>query len=305
MRIPTPEEATPNQPPVEASSVPLNDANLAEVQVFVDTHAHLDEAAFDVDRLEVLRRAVAAGVTRIVNIGFRPSRWATTIELAKRYPGISVVLGLHPQQAGEFDDTTCDRLADSIQTSNALAVGEIGLDYARDYASPEQQRRAFAAQLNLAIGLGLPVVIHQRDAADDCRDLLRSIPPDHLVVLHCFDGAPSLARLGLDRGYYFGVGGLLTKPASEHLRSVAATLPIERLVLETDAPYLTPTGVKARRNEPANVPRIADRIASILRLTPEEIARVTTRNAERVFALSTVSLDPEQAGPANGSSEVA
>ena len=292
MTIHASDESAHDPPLLPSVTTAVAPADLAADQVYVDTHAHLDEAAFAGDLADVVRRAAAAGVTRIVNIGFRPLRWTTTIELAKRFSGISVVLGLHPQHAGEFDDQTCDHLAALIQASEARAVGEIGLDYARDFATPEQQRRAFAAQLELAVDLRLPIVIHQRDAAEDCRDMLRAVRPDHPVVLHCFDGSPALARLGLERGYYFGIGGLLTKAASDHLRSVATTLPIERLVLETDAPYLTPAAVKARRNEPANIPRIADQLAAIHRVTREDIARVTTHNAERVFALSTDSLNP-------------
>jgi TatD DNase family protein len=274
-----------------------------EVPAFVDTHAHLDDAVFDLDRPEVIRRSAAAGVSRIVNIGYRPSRWSTTIDLANRCPGISVVIGLHPQQAEEFDDTTCDQIADLIQANNVRAIGEIGLDYARDFAPPERQQKAFAAQLELAVTLKRPVVIHQRAAAGDCGDMLRSIAPDHPVILHCFDGSPSLARLGLDRGYYFGIGGLLTRPAGDNLRAVFASLLLDRLVLETDAPYMTPAGANARRNEPANIPLIADRIAEIHGISSEEIARLTTRNAERAFSLSPVVLDADRSATASGSHE--
>ena len=273
--------------------------------MFVDTHAHLDEAAFAADLPEVLARSATAGVTRIVNIGFRPDRWTTTIDLAQRHPGISITLGLHPQHAAEFDERTCDRLAHLAAFANARALGEIGLDYARDFATPQQQRPVFAAQLELAASLGLPVVIHQRGAAEDCGDMLRATAPDRPVVLHCFDGDRRLARLGLDRGYYFGIGGLLTKAASDDLRTVVADLPLGQLVLETDAPYLTPAGVKARRNEPATIPRIASRLADLLGRDPEEVARVTTRNAERVFALPPDSLPPPTPVGASGPTEEA
>ena len=252
---------------------------------YVDTHAHLDEPAFSADLEEVVDRAHVAGVDRIVNIGYRPDRWSTTVALKDRYPEISIVLGLHPQQATEFTDRTCAELESAIRRAGARAVGEIGLDYARDYATPDQQRRAFAAQLELATGLGLPVVIHQRAAEQDCRDMLRAASPALPVLLHCFEGSRLLAQLALDRGYYFGIGGLLTRAAADELRVVVAELPLERLVLETDAPYLTPAGLKNRRNEPANIPRIAAALADLLGRSVDEVAQETTANAERVFAL--------------------
>jgi TatD DNase family protein len=275
---------------LEAATVPGEDAvegaPVARPSVrYVDTHAHLDEPAFAGDLEDVVARAHASGVDRAVNIGYRPERWTTTADLAARFPPISVVLGLHPQQATEFTDRTCAELEVAIRRAGARAVGEIGLDYARDFATPDQQRRAFAAQLELAQGLGLPVVLHQRAAEQDCWDMLRAAPPALPVLLHCFDGSRLLARLALDRGYHFGIGGLLTRSAAADLRAVVAELPLERLVLETDAPYLTPAGLKNRRNEPANIPRIAAALADLLERTVDDVAQQTTANAERVFAL--------------------
>jgi TatD DNase family protein len=252
---------------------------------FVDTHAHLDEPAFAVDQDVVIDQAFQAGVTRIVNIGFRPDRWQTTIELVARRSGIAAALGLHPQSADEFDDRTLDDLEAAIEGVEARAVGEIGLDYYRDDspATAERQRRAFAAQIELAVGLKLPIVIHQRAAAQDCLETLRSASSDLPVLLHCFEGDPGLLRLALERGYHLGIGGLLTRPAGEQLRQAIRDAPLDLLLLETDAPYLTPMGVKNRRNTPANIPLVAARLGELLGLPLAEIAARTSAGAERFF----------------------
>lgn len=252
---------------------------------YVDTHAHLDEPVFDPDRDEVITAARAAGITRVVNVGYRPARWGTSSDLARRYPDISHMLGLHPHHADEFTDRTCRDLAARLGTTNAIAVGEVGLDYFRDGPNPETQRRAFATQLELAMSLTLPVVIHQRAAEVDLMTVLAAFPDLPRVVLHSFDGTARLAAFGAERGYYFGVGGLVTRAANEPLREIVAGLPLDRLLLETDAPYLVPAGVKDRRNVPANIPRIAARLAALHACPLDEIATRTTTNAALAFSL--------------------
>jgi TatD DNase family protein len=252
---------------------------------FVDTHAHLDEPAFAADQDAVIDRAIQAGVTRIVNVGYRPERWRSTAELVARRTGVVATLGLHPQSAAEFHHGTLDELAAAIEHVGARAVGEIGLDYYRDNSAEtaERQRRAFAAQIELAVGLKLPVVIHQRAAERDCWDMLRAAPPDLPVLLHCFEGDPALLRLALDRGYSLGIGGVLTRPAGEGLRRAIGSVPLDLLLLETDAPYLTPAGLKDRRNTPANIPLIAARLGKLRGLPLPEIAARTSAGAERFF----------------------
>ncbi|CAA9546628.1 MAG: Uncharacterized metal-dependent hydrolase YcfH [uncultured Thermomicrobiales bacterium] len=260
----------------------------------VDTHAHLDDESFDGDRSAVLARAAEVGVTRVVNIGYRPVRWETSAALAAGHPGVSVALGLHPQHADEFDADLIPRLEARITVVGAVAVGEIGLDYFRDGPSPQVQRRAMEAQLDLAIRLRLPVVIHQRAAEEDCAAILGDAPVGLLAVLHSFDGTDLLAGLAEERGWILGVGGLMTRASNEPLRAIIARYPLERLVLETDSPYLVPSGTRDRRNVPANVPRIAARLAGLRGLPVDAVARVTTATAEQTFNLPserTASLD--------------
>jgi len=250
---------------------------------FVDTHAHLDEEVFAGDRDAVIAAAQAAGVGRILNIGYRPARWGTTVALAAAHPEIALTLGLHPHHADELTPALLDALAADLTRTGASAVGEIGLDLYREGPSLAQQRRAFVAQLDLARRLGLPVVIHQRTAEAELMEALAAHGEGLTVVLHSFDGTRALADVGLARGYYFGVGGLMTRRASVPLREIIAHLPLDRLLLETDSPYLVPAGVKDRRNVPANIPLIAARLADLRQLPVAEIARRTTENAYAAF----------------------
>ncbi len=253
---------------------------------FVDTHAHLDDPAFDPDRELVINHAVQAGVAMVVNIGYRPSRWITTSALAATSARVTAVLGLHPQHADEFTPGTCDELERSITMAGACAVGEIGLDYFRNGPQPAVQRHAFEQQLLLAERLSLPVVIHQRAAEADCLAILRGAPPSLRIVLHSFEGSETLAEWALDHRHFFGVGGLMTRPGSKQLRAILAGLPLERLILETDSPYLMPARTKERRNVPANIPVIARHLADLRGTDVGTIASATTLSAVAALGLA-------------------
>lgn len=252
-------------------------------QRLIDTHTHLDDPAFAQDRDAVLRASVAAGVTAWVNVGYSPERWETTIALAQATPGMAHMLGLHPQEAAAWNAATVRRLEELVTRGGARAIGEIGLDYAPRAGDHSRQRAVFADQLALAHQLRLPVVIHMRDAERDLADMLGSFDPTHPVLLHCFDGTRELWSLARDRGYLLGVGGLATRAASEPLRALIRETPLDQLVLETDSPYLVPARQKERRNQPAAVALIARFIGELTDNAPAEIARATTRNAERFF----------------------
>ncbi|MDP9365680.1 MAG: TatD family hydrolase [Chloroflexota bacterium] len=260
--------------------------NDARAGLFVDTHAHLDDPVFDEDRDGVLLRAEQAGVRRIVNVGYNPERWASTIQLATSYPAVAVVLGLHPQEARLFETRLLDDLTAAVVRSGACALGEIGFDFYRDGPDRAAQRTAFRAQLELAAELSLPVVIHQRAAEEDLIDALRSAPDLPGVLLHSFDGSARLARFAAERGYAVGIGGLATRPSASALRDVLASLPLASLVLETDSPYLVPTGARHGRNEPANVALVAERLAPLWGVSAEELAAATSERAKLFFGLN-------------------
>jgi TatD DNase family protein len=260
---------------------------------FVDTHAHLDDGRFDGDLDAVIDAAAEVGVRHVVNIGYRPLRWRTSIALARRRPNVSFTLGLHPHHADEFGPALMAELAAQIEAHRPVALGEIGLDYFRDFADRDAQRRSFAAQMELAAKVCLPVVIHMRgEVEEDLRAELDRTPADLVCVLHSFDGSEAFAVYALERGFVFGAGGLVTRQSNTRLREIMRSLPADRLLLETDAPYLTPAGVKDRRNSPVNIPVIAAALASLRGTTIEEIAKTTTENAKRVFQLGIAAQTP-------------
>ncbi len=254
----------------------------------IDTHAHLDDAAFDPDRPEVLQRAADMGIRRIVNVGYNPDRWATTRALTETHPGIRGMYGLHPQEAARFSAQTLEALEATLRSSRPVAVGEIGLDYFRGRSDETLQRQSFVAQIDLARRLALPIVIHQRAAESELVEILTrsaSLPP---VLLHSFDGSQVLADLAISRGWLLGVGGLATKPGRDDLRQVLATVPLANIVLETDAPYLVPAGIRNRRNEPANLATAIHQLADIWGVGAESMAAATTNTAEQFFAIGPV-----------------
>lgn len=256
--------------------------------IVIDTHAHLDDPAFDHDRDDVFAQAAAAGVRTVINVGFRPERWPTTIALTDAYPLARHMLGLHPQHAGEWSPTIGDQLVELLKTTSPVALGEIGFDYFRDGPTASEQHAAFEDQVAIAAELGLPIVIHQRAAEEDLINALTRVSDASQVLLHSFDGTNRLAKMVNDRGFYVGVGGLATRAGSVELRQALGSIPLERVVLETDSPYLVPAGVKNRRNTPANIPLIVERMAPVWDVDQETLAAVTTANAERFFDLAPV-----------------
>lgn len=249
----------------------------------IDTHCHLDDQAFDPDRGDVLAASRRAGVVGWVNVGFHPHRWSTTLQLSRSTSGMWHALGLHPQHAAEWSAETRRALRSLLQTSGAVAVGEIGLDYARGTLDRGAQRYAFAQQLEFGLELGLSVIIHQRAAEDDLIEHLLDVPSSHPVLLHSFDGDERLTALAKERGYMVGVGGLATRPRYKALRHRLKSLSLDQIVVESDAPYLVPHGVAGKRNTPANVAYVARFLACLQGVSTEDVATVTTGNAGRFF----------------------
>lgn len=245
----------------------------------VDTHVHLLDPRFDADRGEVIAAARSAGVERMVEIGYRPDAWDATLALVSETTGLSCALGIHPSEAATATEADLDRLAELATSPGVVAIGEIGLDAHWTTETLAVQEVWFRRQLALATSLGFPVIIHQRAAAEGVHRVLSEQDPSLLVVLHSFDGDAALAKLGVDRGYLVGVGGLMTRVASDGLREALRSIPVDQLILETDAPYLIPTGVKARRNSPSLLPAIAARLADVLGRDVDEVAARTSLTA--------------------------
>ncbi len=255
-----------------------------------DSHAHLDALQFDEDRAAVLQRAADAGVRAIINVGYNPATWPTTLALASAHPGIFACIGFHPNDAAAWDDALIATLADLHAHPKVVAVGETGLDYYRDYASPEQQRAAFAAQLALARAFRKPVVIHHRDAHDDLLAMLYAEVAAYgpiRGVLHAFNGGPGFAAEILALGLHLGIGGPVTFKNATELHAAARAVPLDRMVIETDSPYLAPYPHRGRRNESAYVALIAERIAALRETDVQTVAAATTTNAARLFGIVT------------------
>jgi TatD DNase family protein len=250
----------------------------------IDSHAHLDFPQFDADRPAVIARARQAGVSAIVNVGTNLASSRAALALAAEHPFIYATVGFHPHDAQALTDGALVELRTLAARPKVVAVGEIGLDYYRDYSPRPAQRLAFEALLTLAADVGLPVVVHTREAHDDVLAALRGWKGSAGVV-HAYSAG--LARLDdvLALGFYVGIAGPVTFPNAGELRTVAAQVPLERLLVETDCPYLTPIPHRGQRNEPAYVRHVVETVARERGLTPEAVARATAGNARRLFGL--------------------
>ncbi len=250
--------------------------------MYIDTHAHLDEDQFpDVDA--VIAASREAGVRRIINIGYGPKRWRSSIDLARRHREVAICLGLHPSDAGLFTAEIAEALVTLVRAEQPVGIGEAGIDLFRDGPELRQQQAALAFQIELAIESELPLVIHQRAAEDEVYAQLSSADRRLRAVLHSFDASSRMLDLAVDRAWYIGVGGLMTRQSASAVRDVLQRAPLELLLLETDSPYLVPAGIKDRRNTPANIPVIAERLAELIGTSTEEVAIRTTENALTAF----------------------
>ena len=251
----------------------------------VDSHCHLDDDQFAADRDAAIERARAAGVERMVAIGTGggPPDLEAGLRLARQYPFIYATVGVHPHDAAKATPETFARLA--ALAREAVAIGEIGLDYHYDFSPRDVQRRVFVEQLTLAARSRKPIVIHTREAWDDTLALIREHGLPFGGIMHCFTGGPTEARQALELGFYLSFGGIVTFPKADAVREAVALTPEDRLLIETDAPYLAPVPHRGKRNEPAFIVETVRRLAEARAVTPEHIAAVTTGNFERLFGL--------------------
>lgn len=250
----------------------------------VDSHVHLDDAKFDADREQAIERALAVGVECMLAIGTGngPPDLEVAVRQADLYPFIYATIGVHPHDASKATPETWTRMRQLAAHPKVLAVGEIGLDYHYDFSPRDVQRAVFLQQLEIAAESGKPIVIHTREAWDDTLETLRA----HwrgAGIMHCFTGDETQARQALDLGFHLGFGGVLTFPKADAVRQAARIAPDDRLLVETDCPYLAPVPHRGKRNEPAFVVETVRRLAEVRGCAPEEIAEIATRNFERLM----------------------
>jgi TatD DNase family protein len=270
--------------------------------VLVDSHAHLDSPRYDADRDELLQRAWNQGVRTVLSIGIGdgPATMQQALQLSRKYagkPGIPRILptaGIHPHEAQLADQEALDKLEDLLAAPEVLAVGEIGLDYYYDHSPREQQKQAFAAQMEIAAARRRPIIIHCRpsEGSTNAWDETLAMVESNWVqsglggILHCFTGEWEHARRAMDCGFLISFAGNVTFPRAENIREVAARVPLDRMLIETDAPFLAPLPHRGKRNEPAWVARVADRLAEVCGVTTEQVASSTANNFFRFFGVA-------------------
>lgn len=256
------------------------------VQALFDTHVHLLDEQFDADREAVLAALPAAGVTRALEACCGEGDIDAIVALCEAHPLLFGSAGVHPHAAGDWNDGTAARLLRALEHPKLVAIGEIGLDYHYDFAPRDVQKRVFAAQLELAAAARVPVLVHDREAHGDCMDLLRAFRGRLSGVMHCFSGSYETARECIDAGLHIAFGGALTFKNASTRRDIAARLPLDRLLLETDCPYMAPEPFRGTRNDPRRVRQVLEVLAAVRQQPLETVAAATTENALRLFRLA-------------------
>lgn len=267
--------------------------------MFIDSHAHIEGSDFDADRKAVIQRALDAGVEIIVCVGdgeVAADSHAAAFRVAEEYPFIYTTVGVHPHEASLLDDNLCTKLMDLSRHPRVIAWGEIGLDYHYDNSPRDVQREAFRRQLRMARERRLPISIHTREAEADTLKILDEEWKDAGIggVIHCFTGTRGFAEAAVEGGFLISFSGVITFKKADDLRETARALPLEKILIETDSPFLAPVPYRGRRNEPAYVVETARAIAELRGDEPEEIGRATAANFKRVFSLS----QPDRGGSA-------
>lgn len=250
----------------------------------IDTHCHLNDEQYDADVAEVIQRAHSAGVLWLVNIGYDVDSSRKAIRQASLYRGVKATVGIHPHDANTATKAALAELRELAAREEVIAFGEIGLDYYYDNSPRDIQREAFRQQMEIATSLKLPAVIHSRDATKDTLEILREYAPLQ-GIMHCFSGSFETAQICIDLGMYIAFGGAITFKNANRLREVVERVPWERIVVETDCPYLTPEPFRGRRNEPAHLRHIVGSLAQVKGVSPADAARITTDNARTVFGI--------------------
>ena len=251
-----------------------------------DTHAHYDDEAFQEDRDELLNSLSTHGIEAVVNVGASIQTTKNTLELMKKYPFVYGAVGVHPSETEELNDNLMDWLKHVSGEKKVVAIGEIGLDYYWKEPDPEIQKHWFVRQLQLAREVKLPVIIHSRDVAQDTLDIMKAEKAGEIGgVIHCFSYGIEMAREYLNMGFYLGIGGVVTFNNGRKLKEVVEYMPLDRIVLETDCPYLSPVPNRGKRNSSLNLLYVAEAISQIKGISPEEVIKITNQNARNLYRL--------------------
>ena len=254
-----------------------------------DTHAHYDDQRFDEDRDEVLKSLRAAGVGCVLNVGASWQGSADAVALSKQWDCISAAVGLHPDEVGCLDEDKIAQLREWTREDKVIAIGEIGLDYHNDVEPHDIQQYWFKRQIELAREVSLPILVHSRDAVADTWDIVSREAAGMKGIIHAFSASAEMALRYVEAGFTIGMGGVVTFKNGRKAKEVVAATPLTSLVLETDAPYLSPDPLRGRRNTSANLKYVVQMIASLKGITEEEVIEQTTRNAEELFGIT---IDP-------------
>jgi TatD DNase family protein len=253
--------------------------------MLIDSHAHLDMEDFDADRDLIIKRALEGGVARIVTIGIDLSSSIKAIEIARKYEFIYATVGYHPHNANEADVKDLEKLRALVSEPKVVAWGEIGLDFFRRHSPPDQQVKAFERQLDIAFEQDLPVILHDRNAHTDLLGILRKRNRLYRGVIHCFSGNYDLAMAFIEMGFHISFPGTVTYKNAVDTQTTASRIPLERLLVETDCPYLTPVPFRGKRNEPLYVKHTAEKIARLREMELDQLAEATSANTIRLFNL--------------------
>ena len=251
--------------------------------MIIDSHAHYDDEAFEEDRDNLLESMQSNGIEKIINVGANIKGSRTSIALSEQYPFIYAAVGVHPSDTEELNEEKIAWLKEVSKKEKVIAIGEIGLDYYWPEPDRKIQKKWFIRQMELAQEVNLPVIIHSRDAAQDTIEILKQFPANG--VIHCYSYTKESAKEFLKMGYYFGIGGVLTFKNAKKLKEAVMEIPIERILLETDSPYLAPEPNRGKRNSSLNIPYVVKELAQLKGISEEEVINITTENTKKLFHL--------------------
>ena len=254
--------------------------------MLLDSHAHLDDKRFDDDRDHIIRNLKSNGVELVINIGADIPSSVKGVSLSEEYENIYATVGVHPHDAKDVDETTIELLRALAKKDKVVGIGEIGLDYHYDNSPRDVQRKWFREQIKLAKELKLPIVVHEREASEDVYNILKEESDENLTgVIHCFSGSLEMAREYIKMGFYISFAGPVTFKNAKKPKEVASEIPLDKILIETDSPYLTPEPYRGKRNDPTYVRYVAETIARLKDISYEEIVEATSKNAKKLFGI--------------------